>query len=255
CKLSPAGAHHLVDLHEAGGVSAVLKQLLDAGLFDGSVLTASGVTQGDRLSEAKVFDPSVIKPIAAPYSKQGGLKILFGDLALEGAVIKQGALSDQNLVFEGVAKVFDGEVAVTKAIQSGEIGAGDVVVIRYEGPKGGPGMREMLGPTSMLAGMGLDSSVALLTDGRFSGASRGLSIGHVSPEAALGGEIAYVATGDKVRIDLTAGRIDWLLPEAEKEQRRHGLKELSSRDGYLGRYAQFVQSASKGAAFRSGKEE
>lgn len=255
CKLSPAGDHYLSDLNEAGGVSAVLKQLLDAGLYDGSVLTVSGVSQAERLSGAKVFDPNVIKPLSAPYSQKGGLKILFGDLAPEGAVIKQGALSGKNLVLEGKAKVFDGEVAVTKAIQHGEIVAGDVVIIRYEGPKGGPGMREMLGPTAMLAGMGLDSSVALLTDGRFSGASRGFSIGHISPEAAVGGDIAYVATGDVVRIDLEAGRIDWLLPEAEKEKRRQGVKKLTKREGYLGRYAQFVQSASKGAAFRSGKEE
>lgn len=255
CKLSPAGAHHLSDLYEAGGVSAVLHQLLEADRFDGEVMTVSGVTQAKRLRTAKVMDASVIRPLTAPYSGRGGLKILFGDLAPEGAVIKQGALTDQSLVFEGKAKVFDGEVEVTRAIENGEIQAGDVLVIRYEGPKGGPGMREMLGPTSMLAGMGLDASVALLTDGRFSGASRGLSIGHVSPEAALGGPIAYVHPGDMIRIDLAKGRLDWLISEEEKEQRRTQTKlKVTRRDGYLGRYAQIVQSASRGAAFRSSGE-
>ncbi|MHB1653975.1 MAG: dihydroxy-acid dehydratase [Desulfitobacteriaceae bacterium] len=256
CKLSPAGAHHLSDLHEAGGVSAVLKQLLDEGLLEGEALTVSGVTQAERLHSASVMDSSVIRPMSDPYSSRGGLKILFGDLAPEGAVIKQGALADQNLVFEGVAKVFDGEVAVTQAIENKEIHPGDVLVIRYEGPKGGPGMREMLGPTSMLAGMGLDASVALLTDGRFSGASRGLSIGHVSPEAAIGGAIAYVETGDKIRIDLPNGRLDWLISAEDKEERRRQtVLKVSSREGYLGRYAQVVQSASRGAAFRSTGEE
>lgn len=251
CKLSPAnGGCHLVDLHEAGGVSAVLKELVDAGLFDGTALTASGISQAERLAKAKILDEKIIHPLTNPYSQQGGLRVLFGDLAPEGAVIKQGALKDQNIVFEGTAKVFEGEAAAAEAIRSGDIEAGDVVVIRYEGPKGGPGMREMLGPTATLAGMGLDSEVALLTDGRFSGATRGLSIGHISPEAALGGEIAYVQTGDRIRIDLPQGRIDWLLDPNEKDKRRKSLPERESRDGYLGRYAKLVQSASRGAAFR-----
>lgn len=255
CKLSPAGSHHLSDLYEAGGVSAVLHQLLEENLFAGDAMTASGVTQAERLKTVKVLDPTVIRPMAEPYSKRGGLKVLFGDLAPEGAVIKQGALADQNLVFEGKAKVFDGEVEVTQAIENGEVQAGDVLIIRYEGPKGGPGMREMLGPTSMLAGMGLDASVALITDGRFSGASRGLSIGHVSPEAALGGPIAYIKTGDMIRLDLPKGRLDWAIPEDEKAQRRaHTELKVTRRDGYLGRYAQVVQSASRGAAFRSSGE-
>ncbi|KLU58660.1 dihydroxy-acid dehydratase [Peptococcaceae bacterium CEB3] len=251
CKLSPAGPHHLSDLHEAGGVSAVLKELLAAGLLDGDVQTVSGVTQAERLQKAAVLDETVIRPLSHPYSKRGGLKILFGNLAPEGAVIKQGALPEQDLVFEGIAKVFDGEAEVTQAIARREIQAGDVVVIRYEGPKGGPGMREMLGPTSMLAGMGLDASVALLTDGRFSGASRGLSIGHVSPEAALGGAIAYVETGDRIRVDLPRGRLDWLVSPEEEERRRQTTKlKVSQRQGYLGRYAQAVQSAAQGAAFK-----
>ncbi|WP_240986813.1 dihydroxy-acid dehydratase [Acididesulfobacillus acetoxydans] len=251
CKLSPAGPHHLSDLHEAGGVSAVLKELLDAGLLDGDVPTVSGVTQAERLAKAAVLDEAVIRPLSRPYSARGGLKILFGNLAPEGAVIKQGALTEQDLVFEGTAKVFDGEAEVTRAIAKREIQAGDVVVIRYEGPKGGPGMREMLGPTSMLAGMGLDASVALLTDGRFSGASRGLSIGHVSPEAALGGAIAYVQSGDRVRIDLPQGRLDWLVSAEEEERRRQTTTlKVSRGGGYLGRYAQAVQSAAQGAAFK-----
>ncbi|MDA8229065.1 MAG: dihydroxy-acid dehydratase [Desulfitobacterium hafniense] len=259
CKISPAGDQHLINLHEAGGISAVLKELLDNDLIDGSAMTVSGVSQAERLANAKVLDSTVIRPIQTPYFVKGGLRILFGDLAPEGAVIKQGALAKQDFVFEGTAKVFNGEVAAAEAIRSGQIVAGDAVIIRYEGPKGGPGMREMLGPTATLAGMGLDASVALLTDGRFSGASRGLSIGHVSPEAALGGEIAYVKTGDRIRIDLEAGRIDWLIPEEEKQERRTNiLKEEGQRTakgGYLGRYAQFVQSASRGAAFRSVKED
>ena len=260
CKISPSGSNHLTDLHLAGGVSAVLNQLIQAELFDGSTMTVSGVTQTERLRHAKVIDPTVIRPVAQPYSTKGGLKILFGDLAPEGAVIKQGALADQTMVFEGVAQVFNSEDAAATAIQSGQIVAGDVVVIRYEGPKGGPGMREMLGPTATLSGMGLDSKVALLTDGRFSGASRGLSIGHISPEAAMGGEIAYVLTGDRIRIDLQQGRIDWILDEAVKDERRKDPqlspeKKVVERKGYLGRYARLVQSASRGAGFKTWKGE
>ncbi|NLM21742.1 MAG: dihydroxy-acid dehydratase [Peptococcaceae bacterium] len=263
CKLSPAvNGHYLVDLHEAGGISAVLKTLLDADLIDGSVMTVSGTTLAERLAKAEVKDPAVIRPLANPYSPKGGLSILFGNLAPEGAVIKVGALAEQDVVFEGKAKVYDGEDAAADAIRNGKIKAGDVLIIRYEGPRGGPGMREMLGPTATLAGMGLDSTVALLTDGRFSGGSRGLSIGHISPEAALGGEIAFVENGDTIKIDLNKRTIDWLLPEEEKEARRQkfdpakGLQkayQVAGRTGYLGRYAQFVQSANKGAAFRSTK--
>lgn len=259
CKLSPAGDYVLADLHEAGGVSAVLKQLLDNDYFDGNPLTVSGVSQAERLQEAQVLNSQVIHPMGTPYSSQGGLKVLFGNLAPEGAVIKQGALADQSMVFEGTAQVFDGEVAAADAIRNLKIKEGDVVVIRYEGPKGGPGMREMLGPTSTLAGMGLDATVALITDGRFSGASRGLSIGHVSPEAALGGEIALLQTGDKIRIDLKEGTLDWVVSNEERKSRREKyeqnqvqLENLNPelRAGYLGRYSQFVQSASRGAAFR-----
>ncbi|NLI93590.1 MAG: dihydroxy-acid dehydratase [Peptococcaceae bacterium] len=265
CKLSPAlNGHYLVDLNEAGGISAVLKTLLDAGLIDGSVKTVSGVTMAERLADAKIKDFHIIHPLDTPYSQKGGLSILFGDLAPDGAVIKVGALANRDIVFEGTAKVYDGEVPAADAIRNGEIKAGDVLIIRYEGPRGGPGMREMLGPTSTLAGMGLDASVALLTDGRFSGGSRGLSIGHIAPEAALGGEIAFVEDGDIIRIDLVKRTIDWLLPEEEKAKRRKNFSpekglakayEVAGRTGYLGRYAKFVQSANKGAAFKTSKED
>jgi len=265
CKLSPAvNGHYLVEVNEAGGISAVLKSLLDAGLIDGSGMTVSGTTMAERLSSAAVKNPGVIRPLIDPYSAKGGLCVLFGNLAPEGAVIKVGALANRDIVFEGAAKVYDGEDLAAEAIRSGVIKEGDVVIIRYEGPKGGPGMREMLGPTATLAGMGLDSSVALLTDGRFSGGSRGLSIGHISPEAALGGEIAFVGNGDMIRIDLEKRTIDWLLPESEKVERRNsfnpekGLEKVykvAGRTGYLGRYVQFAQSANKGAAFRTLKEE
>lgn len=254
CKMSPAGDDHLIDLYHAGGVSAVLKQLVEADLIDGTQMTASGVSLAARVAEAEVKDRAIIRSLAEPFSEQGGLKILFGNLAPEGAVIKQGALADQNMVFQGRARVFEGEDAAAAAIQKGEIKAGDVVVIRNEGPKGGPGMREMLGPTATLAGMGLDSEVALLTDGRFSGATRGLSIGHVSPEAALGGPIGYIDDGDTIRIDLHQCSLDLLITPEEEELRRQRVKEpLKLRSGYLGRYARQVQSAAQGAAFR--KEE
>lgn len=265
CKLSPAvDGHYLVDLNEAGGISAVLKTLLDAGLIDGAVQTVSGCTMAERVRNAVVKDESIIHSLDKPYSLKGGLSVLFGNLAPEGAVIKVGALANRDIVFEGVAKVFDGEDLAADAIRNGGIKEGDAVIIRYEGPKGGPGMREMLGPTSTLAGMGLDASVALLTDGRFSGGSRGLSIGHISPEAALGGEIAFVENGDIIKIDLEKRTIDWLLPEDEKTKRRKGFDPekglekaygVAGRTGYLGRYAKFVQSANKGAAFRKAKED
>lgn len=265
CKLSPAvDGHYLVDLDEAGGISAVLKALLDAGLLNGSVKTVSGCTMAKRIAMAEVKNSKVIHPLDNPYSAKGGLSVLFGNLATEGAVIKVGALAKRDFIFEGRAKVFDGEDLAANDIRNGKIKEGDVVIIRYEGPRGGPGMREMLGPTATLAGMGLDSTVALLTDGRFSGGSRGLSIGHISPEAALGGEIAFVENGDIIRIDLENRTIDWILPEEEKARRRQGFDPekglekaygVAGRTGYLGRYAKFVQSANKGAAFRSVKED
>jgi dihydroxy-acid dehydratase len=260
CKLSPAvRGHYLVDLDEAGGISAVMKTLLDYKLIDGMALTVSG-TLAERLAYAHVKDENVIRPFSAPYSSRGGLCALFGNLAPKGAVIKVGALSDPTMVFEGYAKVYDSEDAAADAIRSGKIVAGDAVIIRYEGPRGGPGMREMLGPTATLAGMGLDASVALLTDGRFSGGSRGLSIGHISPEAALGGDIAFVEDGDPIRVDLLNRRLDWAIPEEEKARRREmfdpekGLakaRRIAGRTGYLGRYAEYVQSADRGAAFRT----
>ncbi|MDR0435061.1 MAG: dihydroxy-acid dehydratase [Gracilibacteraceae bacterium] len=260
CKLSPAaGGHFLADVNEAGGISAVLARLLAAGLIDGEVTTVSGCTLAERIAGAQVTDDSVIRPLSRPYSAKGGLSVLFGNLAPEGAVIKVGALAAPETVFTGTAKVFDGEEAASEAIRSAGVQPGDAVIIRYEGPKGGPGMREMLGPTATLAGMGLDESVALLTDGRFSGGSRGLSIGHISPEAALGGNIALVADGDQIKIDLKNRTLEWLAPEEEIARRRAAfspeknderLRRLAGRTGYLGRYAQLVQSADKGAAQR-----
>lgn len=264
CKLSPASETPLAALHEAGGVSAVLKELLDANLIDGTTMTVSGVSMAERLQNVRVLDREIIRPQDNPFSQRGGLRVLFGNLAPEGAVIKQGALESQDFVFEGSAKVFDGEVPAAEAIRNQEIKPGDVVVIRYEGPKGGPGMREMLGPTATLAGMGLDADVALITDGRFSGASRGLSIGHVSPEAALGGDIALLKDGDKIRIDIGKGLLEWVITPEERAKRQEELATQSLkganfnpelRKGYLGRYSYFVQSASKGAALRRVKEE
>jgi dihydroxy-acid dehydratase len=262
CKLSPApGGHFLADLNEAGGISAVLNELVRAGLIDGSTQTVSSVTLGERVRDAEVKDRQVIRALDAPYSTRGGLSILFGNLAPGGAVIKVGALADPQMVFTGIAKVFDGENAAAAAIRDGSIKAGDAVFIRYEGPRGGPGMREMLGPTATLAGMGLDEKVALLTDGRFSGGSRGLSVGHISPEAALGGPIALVRDGDKIKIDLKSRTIEWLVTEEESECRRRefdpakGLahvEELAGPHSYLRRYATLVQSADKGAALKPG---
>ncbi|MCL1918467.1 MAG: dihydroxy-acid dehydratase [Peptococcaceae bacterium] len=259
CKLSPAvHGHYLIDLEEAGGISAVMKTLLDDGLIDGMSLTVSG-TLTERLQDAHVKDQNIIRPLSAPYSSRGGLSVLFGNLAPKGAVIKVGALSNPAMVFEGRAKVFDSEDTAADAIRGGKIVSGDAVIIRYEGPRGGPGMREMLGPTATLAGMGLDDSVALLTDGRFSGGSRGLSIGHISPEAAMGGDIAFVEDGDVIRVDLANRTLEWKAPEEEKARRREGFdpekglanaRKISGRTGYLGRYAEYVQSADKGAAFR-----
>ncbi|MDR3270988.1 MAG: dihydroxy-acid dehydratase [Peptococcaceae bacterium] len=257
CKLSPAlGGNVLIDLYEAGGVSGVLRELLDAGILDGSTLTVSGVSQQDRLQSARIKDRKVIRSVQDPYSAQGGLKILFGDFAPDGAVIKQGALGSTDLVFEGKVKVYNSEESVAEAINNEEIQKGDVVVIRYEGPKGGPGMREMLAPTATLAGMGLDRDVALITDGRFSGATRGFSIGHVAPEAAVGGPIAWIQDGDVIRIDLKTCRIDWLLDEKEKAARKNRVDLQIPRKenkGYLARYAEMVQSAAQGAALIRGK--
>jgi len=250
CKLAPAGVHHLQDLNRAGGVSAVMAELNKRGLIDTEVMTVSG-TVGERIENAKVRDYSVIKPIDAPYSQTGGLAALFGNLAPNGAIVKRSAVRAEMLKFTGRARVFDSEEAAIAAIYGGEIKKGDVVVIRYEGPKGGPGMREMLSPTSAIAGMGLDADVALITDGRFSGATRGAAIGHVSPETREGGPIAYVKEGDSITLDIPNYGITLNISgeELEKRKSQTTLKPLPDLKGYLKRYAAMVSSADKGAVF------
>ena len=253
CHLAPAGEHHIEDLYEAGGVLAVMHELGRAGLLNPSLPTVSGRTIGELYQESVVYDHEVIRSIEKPYSPVGGIAVLRGNLAPDGAVVKRSAVDEKMLVHEGPARVFDSEEETIKAIFSGSIKAGDVIVIRYEGPKGGPGMREMLSPTSAIAGMGLDKDVALLTDGRFSGATRGASIGHVSPEAAEGGPIGLVEEGDRIRIDIPKGTLDVLVDDAVLAKRREQwvCKESEIQSGYLVRYAKQVSSASTGAIFRT----
>jgi dihydroxy-acid dehydratase len=249
CSMSPGGPHHLEDLDAAGGVPAVMKVLMAAGLVDGSALTATGATVADNLAAVKVLDESVIRPMANPYHAQGGIAILRGNLAPDGGVVKQSAVDPQMLVNEGGARVFEAEEDATRAILDGKIKPGDIVVIRYEGPKGGPGMREMLTPTSAIAGMGLDKEVALLTDGRFSGGTRGAAIGHISPEAAEGGPIALVQEGDRIRIDIPAKTLTLLVGDAELAKRREAWRppEPRIKHGYAARYSRMVSSGSQGA--------
>ena len=243
CRLAPAGEFHMEDLHSAGGVSAVMSELGE--LLYKDIKTVTGKTIGENIRGAFVKDDGVIRR----YSDSGGLAVLFGNLAPGGAIVKRSAVKTEMLDFTGVARVFDSEDDAIAAIYSGRIGRGDVVVIRYEGPAGGPGMREMLNPTSAIVGMGLDSDVALITDGRFSGATRGAAIGHVSPEAAAGGLIAYVLDGDKIHIDINDHSLTLLVPEEEIGRRRQAMPARQKRDlsGYLKRYAKTVSSADKGA--------
>ncbi len=249
CHLAPAGDTFMEDLNLAGGVSAVMKELTKKDLVDTSVLTVSGQTLEEKLEHAQNKDEVLIRPIENPYSQTGGIAVLKGNLAKDGCVVKQSAVSEKMMKHEGPARVFDSEEEAIKVIYDGKINPGDVVVIRYEGPKGGPGMREMLNPTSAICGMGLDDSVALITDGRFSGATRGASIGHVSPEAAAGGTIALVEEGDLISIDITNYSIELKVSEEELERRRASLthKEPKINTGYLARYAKLVSSADKGA--------
>lgn len=251
CKISPAGEHHMEDLYRAGGVQAIYNELDKKGLIDKNLMTVTGLTVGENIRLNPVVDYSVIRPVDDPYSQSGGLAILFGNLAEEGAVVKKGAVAPEMMQHEGPARVFESEEEAIKAILNNQIKAGDVIVIRYEGPRGGPGMREMLSPTSAVAGMGLDREVALITDGRFSGATRGASIGHVSPEAAAGGVIALVEEGDLIRIDIPALRLDLLVDEAILAERRKNwqVPDIRIKTGYMKRYAEMVQSASTGAIF------
>lgn len=249
CKLSPAGEATVDDLHRAGGVPAVMKELADHGLLDDSLMTVTGRTIKENLKDVVVLDRSVIRSVEDPYSRDGGLAVLWGNLAPDGAVVKRAAVDPAMLVHEGPARVFDSEEEAVAAILGKQVRPGDVVVIRYEGPKGGPGMREMLTPTSALCGMGLDDKVALITDGRFSGASRGAAIGHVSPEAALGGPIALLQDGDRIRIDIPNHSLNVLLDEGELAARRAQWQAPAPRikTGYMARYAKMVTSASTGA--------
>ena len=249
CSLSPGGHHHVQDLYRAGGIPAVMKVLNDAGLIDQTVMTVSGQPLGETLARAVVRDTDIIRPVGKAYHAVGGLAVLFGNLAPEGCVVKQSAVREEMLQHEGPARVFDTEEAASRAIMDGLIHKGDVVVIRYEGPQGGPGMREMLTPTSAIAGMGLDAHVALLTDGRFSGGTRGASIGHVSPEAMQGGPIALVQEGDRIAIDIPGKAITLQVDDNELERRRSAWQAPEPRitEGYMARYAKLVSSAAQGA--------
>jgi dihydroxy-acid dehydratase len=249
CHLAPAGPTYMEDLNEAGGVYAVMKELADIGLLNTDCMTVTGQPMGENIKNAVNRNPEVIRPVENPYSKTGGLAVLKGNLAPDGSVVKRSAVVEEMLVHTGPARVFDCEEDAIAAIKGGKIVAGDVVVIRYEGPKGGPGMREMLNPTSAIAGMGLGSSVALITDGRFSGASRGASIGHVSPEAAVGGPIAFVEEGDIISINIPELSIQLEVSDEELEQRkaRWQPREPKVTTGYLRRYAAQVTSGNRGA--------
>jgi dihydroxy-acid dehydratase len=249
CHLAPAGDTYMENLENAGGVYAVMKELTKGGLLDTSVMTVSGKTMGENIENAANLDEETIRPFDNPYMKTGGIAVLKGNLAPDGCVVKQAAVKEEMLQHEGPARVFDSEEDAIKVIYEGGIKAGDVVVIRYEGPKGGPGMREMLNPTSAIAGMGLDDSVALITDGRFSGATRGASIGHVSPEAASGGNIGLVQDGDIIAIDIPGRKIELKVSDDELEKRRAAwvCPEPKIKTGYLSRYAKLVSSADRGA--------
>ena len=252
CHLAPAGDTFMEDLDRAGGVWAVMKELTKKGLLDTSCITATGKTLGENLEGVENLDEALIRPIDNPYSQNGGIAVLKGNLAVDGCVVKQSAVAPEMMVHEGPARVFDSEEEAIEAIYNRKINPGDVVVIRYEGPRGGPGMREMLNPTSAICGMGLGESVALITDGRFSGATRGAAIGHVSPEAADGGTIALVEEGDLISIDIPACKIELKVADEVLAQRRARwtAPEPKVKTGYLARYAKLVSSADKGAILR-----
>jgi dihydroxy-acid dehydratase len=252
CHLAPVGNTHIQDLYAAGGVQAVLAQLSEGNHIDINAITVTGKTVKENIKGCYNKNPQVIRPISQPYSKTGGIAVLFGNIAKDGCVVKRSAVADEMLVHSGPARVFDSEDEAITRIYGGEIVAGDIVVIRYEGPKGGPGMREMLAPTSALAGMGLDKSVALITDGRFSGASRGASIGHVSPEAAAGGEIGLIKEGDIIEIDIPSYSINLRISLEEMEKRKKDFTPKASPPikGWLSRYAKLVTSANTGAVLK-----
>ncbi len=250
CNMSPGGPHHLSELHQAGGIPALMLELSRGGLIHQESLTVTGKSIEENLKGKKAFNPEVIRPLERPYHPTGGLAVLFGNLAPEGAVVKQSAVEEVMLKHRGPARVFNSEEEAIKVILNRKIKKGEVVVIRYEGPKGGPGMREMLAPTSAIVGVGRDRDVALLTDGRFSGGSRGAAIGHISPEAAEGGPIALVRNGDQIDIDIPGRKLNLLVSKEELKKRlskwKPPKKELK---GYLKRYARLVTSANTGATF------
>ena len=255
CHLAPAGPTYMEDLNEAGGVSAVMSELNKICLLDTSCMTVTGKTIAENIQGVVNKNPEVIRPVENPYSKTGGIAVLKGNLAPDSAVVKRSAVVPEMMVHEGPARVFDCEEDAIAAIKGGKIVEGDVVVIRYEGPKGGPGMREMLNPTSAIAGMGLGSSVALITDGRFSGASRGASIGHVSPEAAVGGPIAFVEEGDIIKINIPEKTLNVDITDEEMEARKAKWqpREPKITTGYLARYASMVTSGNTGAILKTNK--
>lgn len=252
CKLSPSGTHHIQDLDEAGGIPAVMAELSKKGLIHPDLLTVTGKTVGENITGCSILNPEVIRPLGNPYSETGGLAILKGNLAPQGAVVKKAGVVPEMLRHSGPARVFDSEEETMSALMAGKIKKGDVIIIRYEGPKGGPGMREMLTPTATVAGLGLDKEVALITDGRFSGATRGASIGHVSPEAAEGGPIAIVQEGDIIEIDIPNGKLNIRLSDEEIKERlsRWQPPAPKVKKGYLARYAKMVTSASTGAVLK-----
>ena len=252
CHLAPAGHTYMEDLNEAGGIKAVMKEVSKLGLLNLDLMTVTGKTIRENIANAQNKNPEIIRTIDNPYSKTGGIAVLRGNLALDGCVVKRGAVAPEMLVHSGPAKCYNSEEEAIAAIDGGKIEKGDVLVIRYEGPKGGPGMREMLAPTSRLAGMGLDKDVALITDGRFSGATRGASIGHVSPEAANGGLIGLVEDGDIISIDMINCKITLDVSEDEINSRKAKwvCPEPKVKKGYLARYAKLVTSANTGAIFK-----
>jgi dihydroxy-acid dehydratase len=249
CRISPAGSNYIEDLYYAGGIQAIMNELYKNGLLNGNCMTVSGNKVSDNISGCEIANEEIIRPLSTPYTKDGGLAILWGNIAPEGCVVKKSAVDPSMLKHSGRARVFDSEEDSVKAIMDGSIKAGDVIVIRYEGPKGGPGMREMLTPTSTIAGVGLDKEVALITDGRFSGATKGASIGHISPEAQEGGPIAFVQEGDIIEIDISNNSINLSVESSELEKRRKQWVKppVKITEGYLARYARMVSSASKGA--------
>jgi dihydroxy-acid dehydratase len=252
CSMSPGGRHHIQDLNRAGGIQAVMKVLAGAGRIHGDCITVTGQDVAENIETVRVLDDDVIRPVDKAYHAKGGLAILFGNLAPDGCVVKQSAVCDEMLQHQGPARVFDSEDAASAAIMAGEINKGDVVVIRYEGPKGGPGMREMLTPTSAIAGMGLDAHVALITDGRFSGGTRGAAIGHVSPEAMEGGPVSLIQEGDTIAIDIPSQTITLQVDENELSARREKWRapEPKITKGYMARYARTVSSANTGAVIK-----